>query len=384
MRTDKLQPVDEKAPTPVADNPSRMPACAVDPEQKRSVCRMKRGAACLRDFSSNDNNECRASPHRAASPHVLSRSAGARRPSDRAMNPNHQDVRRGIALSVGASALFALLSAYATLLAPLTGLDIFAWRIIWTAPGALLLVAVRKRLPILRQLLCRMMTEPKLGAVMIVSAALLGVQQWLFLWAPLHGRMLEVSLGYFLLPLVMVLVGRFYYHERLDALQWLAVACATAGVGHELWATGAFSWPTLIVALGYPPYFVLRRRINQDSLAMFTVEVTLLVPVAIAFVVSGGSLQAVAGRAAMWGLLLPGLGALSTLALASYLKASRLLPLALFGILGYVEPVLLVFVSITLLRETLTATQLATYVPIWFSVALAALHSVRLIRFAPD
>jgi chloramphenicol-sensitive protein RarD len=294
------------------------------------------------------------------------------------------DFRRGIALSVGASAMFALLSAYATLLKPFSGLDIFAWRIVWTAPGALLLVALRRRLPILRALLVEMMTQPKLGAAMIVAAGLLGLQLWLFLWAPLHGRMLEVSLGYFLLPLVMVLVGRFHYHERLDALQWLAVVCAALGVAHELWVTGAFSWPTLVVALGYPPYFMLRRRIRHDSLAMFTVEMALLLPVAIVFIALGGSLPAIAGRVEMWCLLLPGLGALSTLALASYLKASRLLPVALFGILGYVEPVLLVFVSITLLRETLSAALLATYVPIWIAVALTALHSVRFVRLASN
>ncbi|RKT20300.1 chloramphenicol-sensitive protein RarD [Paraburkholderia sp. RAU2J] len=297
---------------------------------------------------------------------------------------NQYDPKRGIALSVGASAMFALLSAYATLLAPLNGLDIFAWRVIWTVPGALLLVALRKRLPILRRLLYRMVTEPKLCAAMIASAALLGAQLWLFLWAPLHGRMLEVSLGYFLLPLTMVLVGRFYYHERLDALQGLAVLCAAVGVGHELWATGAFSWPTLLVALGYPPYFALRRKINEDSLAMFTAEMALLLPVAIVCIVSGGSLTTIAGRVDMWCLLLPGLGALSTIALASYLKASRLLPVALFGILGYVEPVLLVLVSITLLGETLSAAQLATYIPIWIAVALTALHGVRLVRLAPN
>ncbi|MFM0741233.1 EamA family transporter RarD [Paraburkholderia xenovorans] len=296
---------------------------------------------------------------------------------------NHYDPRRGIALSVAASALFALLSAYARLLAPLSGLDIFAWRVVWTVPGALLLIVLRKRLPILRQLVDRMVTEPKLAGAMVVSAALLGAQLWVFLWAPLHGRMLEVSLGYFLLPLVMVLVGRFYYRERLDGLQWLAVFCAALGVAHELWVTGAFSWPTLLVALGYPPYFVLRRKINQDSLAMFTVEMTLLLPVALAFVFMGGSLKMIAGRVDMWCLLLPGLGALSTAALASYLKASRLLPLALFGILGYVEPVLLVLVSITLLGERLGAAQLGTYVPIWIAVALTALHGVRLVRFAP-
>jgi chloramphenicol-sensitive protein RarD len=99
-------------------------------------------------------------------------------------------------------------------------------------------------------------------------------------------------------------------------------------------------------------------------------------------IVTGGSLTLISGRLDMWLLLLPGLGALSTLALASYLTASRLLPVALFGILGYVEPILLVLVSITLLGETLSAAQLATYIPIWIAVVLTALHSMRIVRFA--
>jgi chloramphenicol-sensitive protein RarD len=228
-----------------------------------------------------------------------------------------------------------------------------------------------------------MVTEPGLGVAMLASATLLGLQLWVFLWAPLHGRMLEVSLGYFLLPLSMVLMGRFYYREHLDSLQWLAVACAAVGVGHELSMTGAFSWPTLLVCAGYPPYFVLRRKINLDSLAMFTMEMALLTPAALFFLFQGDSLTLIRHAFGTWCILLPGLGVLSTLALASYLKASRLLPVALFGILGYVEPVLLVLVSITLLGETLSPAQLGTYVPIWIAVALTALHGVRLVRFAP-
>jgi chloramphenicol-sensitive protein RarD len=327
----------------------------------------------LRDRFSNDNTLCRVALLGAC--HV--------RPREGIHLMNTYEPGRGIALSVAASTLFALMSVYVRLLAPLSGLDIFAWRVVWTVPGALLLIALRRRLPLLRQLLARALGEPRIGLALVASAAMLGAQLWVFLWAPLHGRMLEVSLGYFLLPLTMVLVGRFYYRERIDGLQWLAVACAAVGVVHEVWVTGAFSWPTLLVALGYPPYFVLRRKINADSLTAFALEMALLLPFAIAQVVIGGSLAMVAGRLDLIFLWLPGLGALSTVALASYLKASRLLPMALFGILGYVEPVLLVLVSVTLLGEALTAQQLATYVPIWLAVGLTALHGVRLVRFAP-
>lgn len=287
---------------------------------------------------------------------------------------------RGIALSAGASALFALLSAYTRLLAPLGGLDIFAWRIVWTVPGALALLALRGRTSQLVELAVRACTELRVGATLLSAAALLGVQLWLFLWAPLHGRLLEVSLGYFLLPLTMVLVGRFYYREELVPLQWLAVACAALGVAHELWATHAFSWPTLLVALGYPPYFVLRRMIGADSLVTFAAEMLLLLPVAMPLVATSATARAAFDHMTLLTVWLPGLGAISTIALACYLKASRLLPMALFGLLGYVEPILLVVLSVTLLGESLSAQQLVTYVPIWMAVVITAVHSVLLLR----
>lgn len=293
---------------------------------------------------------------------------------------NQHEIGRGIGLSVGASMLFALMSGYTRLLAPLDGLDIFAWRVVWTVPGALALLVLRQRLPQASALLRRLAREPLTCVALAVAAALLGLQAWIFMWAPLHGRALEVSLGYFLLPLTMVLVGRFYYRERLDIFQWLAVACAVAGVLHELWLTRSFAWPTLVVALGYPPYFILRRKINADPVVSFAFEMTLLLPVVAIMLYVRDSLPVIAHRPDMWLYLLPGLGLLSTVALGAYLGASRLLPMALFGILGYVEPVLLVGVAILFLGESMAPGQLATYIPIWCAVALTAVHSVRLLR----
>jgi chloramphenicol-sensitive protein RarD len=288
------------------------------------------------------------------------------------------EARRGLALSVGASALFALMSVYAKLLAPLTGLDIFAWRIVWTLPGALALVAMRGRLGELAALLRRMLGSRRVALAVIGGAALLGMQLWLFLWAPLHGRMLEVSLGYFLLPLTMVLVGRFVYHESLSMLQWCAIAFAALGVLHELWVTGAFAWPTLVVAIGYPPYFMLRRRMDVEPLTLFAVEMLALLPVAVLTLFAIGT--PVGGHTMLLSVWLPGLGVLSTLALGCYLKASRMLPMALFGILGYVEPVLIVAAAVLLLGESLSAQQLGTYGPIWIAVALTAWHSYLILR----
>ncbi|MFL9877746.1 EamA family transporter RarD [Herbaspirillum rhizosphaerae] len=293
---------------------------------------------------------------------------------------NHPETARGIALSVIASTLFALLSAYTSWLTPLNGLDIFAWRIVWTLPLAFVLISWRKHGAQLRAAVLALLRTPLQALLFVAMTAMLGVQLWLFLWAPLNGRALDVSLGYFLLPLAMVLIGRFYYGERLDGWQRIAVACAIAGVLHELWMTRAFSWPTVLVALGYPPYFMLRRRLKLDSMVIFTMEIALLTPVALYTLAISPNLSAVWQRPDMYLLLLPGLGLLSTAALDCFLRASRLLPMGLFGILGYVEPVLLVVVAIILLDETLTSAQLWTYIPIWMSVGFTAIHSVRLMQ----
>jgi len=286
---------------------------------------------------------------------------------------------RGVALSVGASVLFALLPGYVQLLAPLDGIQVFAQRVLWSIPLVLLLVFLTRQGALLRETFARLRREPLLVAAWPVAAVLIGVQWGLFLWAPLAGRMLEVSMGYFLLPLAMVLAGRLFYNERLRPLQQLAVACAVVGVLHELWRTQAFSWLTLVTALGYPPYFMLRRWMRLDALSGFVLEMLMLAPLAIWLILAYGPAGAFEGRTALW-LLVPGMALIGTLAFAAMMASSRLLPMGLFGILSYVEPVLLFAVALLVLGESFDAGQWLTYLPIWLAVLLVGWDSARLLR----
>ncbi|WP_457789514.1 EamA family transporter RarD [Pseudomonas sp. PL-6] len=286
---------------------------------------------------------------------------------------------RGVALSVGASLLFAVLPGYVQLLAPLDGIQIFAQRVLWSIPLVLLLVLLTRQGALLRETFARLRREPLLLAAWPLAAVLIGVQWGLFLWAPLAGRMLEVSLGYFLLPLAMVLAGRLFYDERLRPLQQLAVACAVLGVLHELWRSQAFSWLTLVTALGYPPYFMLRRWMRLDALSGFVLEMLMLAPLAIWLIVAYAPVGAFEERAALW-LLVPGMALIGTLAFAAMMASSRLLPLGLFGILSYVEPVLLFGVALLVLGESFDAGQWLTYLPIWLAVLLVGWDSARLLR----
>jgi chloramphenicol-sensitive protein RarD len=210
------------------------------------------------------------------------------------------------------------------------------------------------------------------------AAALMAVQWFMFVWAPLTGHMLDLTLGYFLMPLVLVLAGRLFYNEHLRTLQRIAVACAVIGMLHELWRIGGLSWVTVVCAIGYPPYFMLRRWMGFDAFTGFFLEMLVMSPVAIYLIISFAPPQAFVESPQLW-YWLPGLGLLSTLAFGAMLGASRLLPLGLLGILSYVEPVLLFLFSVFWIGEAVESGQWITYVPIWLAVFLVIFDSLRVL-----
>ena len=177
-----------------------------------------------------------------------------------------------------------------------------------------------------------------------VLCALVGVQLWLFSWAPLHGHALDASLGFLLLPLTIVLGGRIVLGARATRLQWLAVTTAAVAVGVKVALTPQVSWVTFVICTGYPIYFVLRRRFGLDNAAAFGVETALLAPIAVVLVWSGAPLS----TSLFEGIALLSVGVAGAAAMAAYLAAARLLSLPVFGLLGYLEPVLLVIVAVLL------------------------------------
>ncbi|MBT9301873.1 EamA family transporter RarD [Pseudomonas sp. TAE6080] len=274
---------------------------------------------------------------------------------------------KGVVLSVLASVLFAVMYYFTSLLTPLSGLEIFGWRMLLTVPCMTVFMVLSSEWRQVWALLQRLAGEPRLIGAIVLSSVLLGVQLWLFMWAPLNGRSLDVSLGYFLLPLTMALTGRLVYGEQLSRLQWIAVVFATIGVLNELYQVGGFSWATLLVIIGYPIYFVLRKRLATDHLGGLWLDMALMLPVAFWFVQSGEQGFAVLDAHKGLYALIPMLGLISASALVCYIIASRLLAFSLFGLLSYVEPVLLLGVAL-LLGESIGPGEWLTYIPIWLAV----------------
>lgn len=279
---------------------------------------------------------------------------------------------RGVLVSVSASLLFAGLYFITPLLAPLSAEALWAVRVIFTVPMLAALFAGSHQWHLFTDIGRRLRQRPILILPLLLSSMLLAVQLWVFGWAPLNGRGLNVALGYFLLPLVLVVVGRVLYRDRLAWWQWAAAGIAAVGVAFEVVRVGGVSWETLVVCLLYPVYFVLRRALGTEHLGGMMWDQVLLLPVALVVAVHALVFTPVLqeGPALWWWLPVYAVG--STLALVLYLTASRLLSLSMFGLLSYLEPALLM-VAALLNGETISGEELVMYLAIWAAVGVIVL-----------
>lgn len=258
---------------------------------------------------------------------------------------------QGTLASVSSSFLFALMFLFGLFMLPLTGTQVASWRILMMLLSLVLLVSFTKQWQHCFDYLKTLKTI-KEWIIFILPTPILGGQIWLFMWGPVNGFGLDVTLGYFLLPLVMIVLGRFFYHEHMSALQWLAAVCAALGIGYDIFQYGTVSWVTLFVCLGYPPYYLLRRTLAVPPITGLLSDLTLLTPLMLIMLYSSGGFSVAAHNIKFW-YLLPLLGAFSALAMSLTMVASSKLPVSLFGALSYIEPMLLFVLSITVLNQSL-------------------------------
>ncbi|WP_235836239.1 EamA family transporter RarD [Agarivorans sp. Toyoura001] len=285
----------------------------------------------------------------------------------------------GLLSSVAASCMFAFLPWYIHQfpLEPNSGNWLAAQRIVWSCLLMLIGLGLMKQLPLIVSQLVNVKAWPRL----MVASILVGLQFWLFIWAPANGQTLPVALGYFSLPLVLVLVGRFVYQERLSRVQWVAVCVAGLGVAYAYLMADGLSWVVLLVAFGYPLYFMLRRKYPLPSHIAFTVDNLLLLPLAIVYLLLNDGVSVEQSQIVSFYNHSPwlyyfGLGIAGTVPMLLFLLASNHLPLSLFGLMGYLEPVLVFSVG-WLLGERLSAEQWPTYILIVLALLLLAIDGSR-------
>ncbi len=288
--------------------------------------------------------------------------------------------RRGLGFGLGAYLIWGFLPLYFLLLAGVTAGEIVADRIVWSLVLLIGILAVAGRFG---KLLAVLRDTRTLG-LLAISAALISVNWLVYIWAVQHHYVLAASLGYFLNPLVNVLIGVVVLGERLTRTQMAAVALAAAGVIVLAVGAGAGLWISLTLAVSFAFYGLVRKVAPVESLEGLTIETGLLTPIALGYMAWLASNDALifGDAAGMTGLLVLA-GAITAVPLLLFAGAARLLPYSTLGLLQYMAPTLQFLLAITVFGEVMTLSHIICFALIWSGLALYVFGSVRRPRPTP-
>ncbi len=286
----------------------------------------------------------------------------------------------GVTAALLAYGLWGLMPLYFRLMAPATAIEVVAHRIVWSLALLLLWLGVRGQLgPLWRRLDARLLAR-------LALAALLVSINWLtYVWAVTHGRTLDASLGYFLLPLFNVALGVLLLGERLTRGEWIGVMLAALGVGYLALVSPRLPWVAMVLAASFGVYGLVKKQTELPAAEGMALETGLIALPALAvlgWLATRGQLafgQAGAGTDA----LLISTGLMTTVPLVAFAVAARRLTLAALGMLQYISPTLQFLLGVFVLHEPVDAQRLAGFAAVWlgllvFSAGAYRRHRTRL------
>lgn len=283
--------------------------------------------------------------------------------------------KRGLVYSLIAHAFWGLMPLYLLLVHDVPALEFVAWRLVFTLPLCLAALAFTNGFTELRAVL----RDKRAMVTLLGSAALIAVNWFLYVQAIQTGHVYAASLGYYILPLTMMLLGLVFLGETLDSLQWGAVALAGVGVGAL--ALGALTtlWLSLAMATTFGLYGLLRKTVQAGPVVGLTLETLILMPAALA--ICGWYAASPEGSAMSHGWLMGFAvacsGLMTAVPLIMFATAARALPYTVIGFLQFLSPTVVFVLGLTVFGEELKPAQAACYVMIWLAAGLFTWAMVR-------
>ena len=298
----------------------------------------------------------------------------------RADPPATQDqARSGLWFGLGAYGLWGILPIYFKAIDEVGSIDIVAHRVLWSVPFLFLLLFTFGGARELR----RVLGEPRTIGFLAVTAVLIAINWLLYVYAVVSGHILAGSLGYYLNPLVNVLMGRAILKERLTGLQWAAVAIAAAGIsGLAFHALGQL-WISLTLAVTFATYGLMRKIGPVEATSGLTIETTLILPLALAWL-GWGMLEGrpVFGSSDFETTLLLLAGVATTVPLILFTAAARRLRYSTLGMLQFIAPTLQFLIAVLIYGGAFTIWHAIAFGSIWLALALYVTALARAPRAA--
>ena len=273
---------------------------------------------------------------------------------------------RGLVLAFSAYFVWGSFPLFFSLLNHVAPMEVLVQRIVWAFLATLVVIVLMRR----RASYVALLQNRRAMAWLLLSGVLIGLNWLVFIWAVSVGRVLETSLGYFLTPLVSLMLGRILLKETMNRFQAVAGALAAVAVLFELVALGHLPWVSLLLAGSFGFYGLVRKQQPVDSLQGLNVEALVLLPVAAIWLLwqvsTGGVIQF--GSDLRTTLLLVASGAVTAVPLLLFAAAARRLDLTVVGFIMYVNPTMQFLTAVFIFNEPYPPLRLVTFAIIWLAM----------------
>tara|TARA_R110001583_G_scaffold47763_3_gene149584 strand:- start:10413 stop:11282 length:870 start_codon:yes stop_codon:yes gene_type:complete len=276
---------------------------------------------------------------------------------------------QGIILAIAAYSIWGIFPLFFSYLSDISPIEVVTHRIIWSLVATLLLGLLLRRWGKLFHAL----EDKKLIAWLGLSALLIGINWMTYIWAVANHRVLESSLGYFMTPVVSLMLARLFFKERLHPLQAWAGILATVAIIWEFISLGTIPWISLVLAIAFAFYGVVRKHCKIDGISGLTIEMFWLLPFGLSWIAwqvfDQHNVLAFGGSQTMTILLISS-GFLTALPLVLFAMAARRIDLSVVGFIMYINPSIQFLIAVFVLNESYPPQRMVTFGIIWFALLL--------------
>lgn len=294
------------------------------------------------------------------------------------MTDEQQQARKGVILAILAYTMWGIAPIYFKALEGVSALEILSHRVIWSFVflSGLLFVGRRWRS------VANTMADKKKMLILVCTSLLVGSNWLIFIWAVNANHMLDASLGYYINPLLNVLLGMFFLGERLRKLQWFAVALAAIGVLVQLFVFGSVPIVAIALACSFGLYGLLRKKVNLDAQTGLFIETLVLLPVAAIFIcfIADTPTSDLSANSMNLNTLLLAAGIITTVPLLCFTGAATRLKLSTLGFFQYIGPSLMFLLAVLVYGEDFTADKAITFAFIWGALMVFSFDGIRYSR----
>lgn len=296
-------------------------------------------------------------------------------PSRSTAEQSHANARVGLLFGIGAYSIWGFFPLYFPLLEPASALEILCERFVFSLLFMAIVLTVTRTWSRLRPVL----RDRRAVLMLSGAAALISVNWGTYIWAVNSGNVVEASLGYFINPLVLVLMGVVLLGERLRPMQWTAVAIAALAVAVLTLGLGRLPWIGLVLAFSFAGYGLIKKLVAVDPQASLTIETAVASPFALAFLVHlqlTGALV-LGHHSTSTSLLLVGTGVITAIPLLLFGGAANRIPLTTMGLLQYLTPIIQFVIGVWIDGETMPPARWAGFVIVWIALAVFSYDGLR-------